>query len=193
MNITRETKNRRGPEAWHVEQKLLARRLAAHVVSAVEKSGARTVLVTSPTSGSGKSTLLQLIAPELDHIAPDRFRAYGRRVLDDTNPEEFGDDSRIKLIDGPSMLEADDFLTVSDRWMTAFDGALIVVMGRVSRRSSLETTVAWLEASGIRPIGIVFNELQAPSLTQRMHRLWARVTGNRVGGGLRRMFQRVPS
>jgi Mrp family chromosome partitioning ATPase len=193
MNTTDEYKTRRLPQPLDREQKLLARRLAAHVTAAVERSGARTILVTSPSSGSGKTTLLQLIAPELEHIAPQRFLAFGRRVLDDTGPEAFAEDNRIKLIDGPSMLEADDFLTINDRWMSAFDGALIVVMGRVSRRSALETTVSWLQDSGIRPIGIIFNEQASPSLAQRIAGAWAWVRGKGVRGGARRKFQRVPS
>lgn len=180
----------RAPEAGRAEQKHLARRLATHIVAAVDQAGARTVLVTSPCSGAGKSTLLRLISPELDHVAPKRFRAYGRRVLQETTPDFFPDD-RIKLVDGPSMLEADDYLGVSEAWMNAFDAALIVVMGRVSRRDQLQTTVEWLNACGIKPLGIIFNEHANPSFAARFARMWpwatAKFSGFRLG--LRRKFQ----
>jgi hypothetical protein len=187
-----KTLTQRAPEAGRAEYKHLARRLATHIVSAVDQAGARTVLVTSPCSGAGKSTLLRLISPELDHVAPKRYRAYGRRVLQETTPDFFPDD-RIKLVDGPSMLEAEDYLGVSEAWMNAFDAALIVVMGRVSRRDQLQTTVDWLNACGIKPIGIVFNEHANPSFADRFARLgpWAqgKLSGFRLG--IRRIFQRA--
>ena len=90
------------------------------------------------------------------------------------------------------MLEAEDYLGVSEAWINAFDAAIIVVMGRVSRRDQLKTTVDWLNACGIKPLGIIFNENANPSFAARFARMWpwatAKFSGLRLG--LRRKFQR---
>lgn len=150
-----------------VEQALVARKLAVQLSAAITESGKRIVLLTSPNQGDGKTFFIRLVAPELERIAPHRFRVLSTADLENTNPWHAEDD-RVLLVDGPAMLEGDGFLRLRKGWVSAFDGALILVMGRRTRAEDLEETASWLQAAKIEPIGIVWNENVCPPIVTRL-------------------------
>ena len=65
------------------------------------------------------------------------------------------------------------------RWMNAFDGAILVVLGRRTPSEDLTDAVKWLDDARIRVIGVVFNELCAPDPAVRLS-LWRRLWRTRT-------------
>ncbi len=154
-------------------EQVFARRLAVHVVSAIEDSNARKILVTSPNRGDGKTRFVQLIKPEMPNISTMSYLVLDMSQLVSTDPRMIPDDVLV-LVDGPAMLEGDGILRIPDDWMAALDGSIVVVMGRDTTRSALEDTVSFLDASDLPAVGVIYNEAQAPPLRQRMRNIEAR-------------------
>ena len=154
--------------SFEAKKRLLARRLAVRVVAAINDSGKNLILVTSPTKGAGKSLFVSLVAPELERVAPHRFHVLSTDELASMNPFAPPDD-RVLLVDGPAMLEQQGVINIRQGWISAFEGSLVLVVGRKTRREDLEETIAWLNASKIPPIGIIWNELVSPSVTDRIY------------------------
>lgn len=150
-----------------VSNKLVARRLAVLVADAIDESGKSTVLVTSTAPGAGKSLLIRMIEPELERIAPNRFRVVGTAELAEMDPWAPPDD-RVLLVDGPAVLLEDGFMGLRRGWVSAFDGALVLVVGRETRSDELLETAAWLRAAKIPIIGLIWNERVAPPLQFRI-------------------------
>jgi hypothetical protein len=172
---------------WKTAQSLVARKLAVQISAAIAESGKRIILVPSPSQGEGKTHLVGLIAPELERIAPYRFLVTSAAELSGLNPWHVPED-RVVLVDGPAMLEGEGFLKLRKGWMSAFEGSLIVVMGRKTTVEGLEETVNWLNASKIPPIGVVWNEYFCPPLGDRFRawlRWWRRPA---LARGLRRLL-----
>jgi hypothetical protein len=173
---------------WRIEPRLVARKLAVQLCAAVEASGKRVILVTSPNADEGKTFLMRLVGPELERVAPNRFRVLGASELENENPWHAPDD-RVLLVDGPPMLEGDGFLELRKGWVSAFEGALIVVMKRRTTRVELEETVDWLKAAKIPPLGVVWNEWACPTLRNRLQLLLQRLT--RPSEWMPRRFRRT--
>jgi len=85
----------------------------------------------------------------------------------------------VSLVHGPAILEVESVLTMNKRWSHVLDAALIVAMGRETERQALADTVALLQATGIRPLGIIYNEYACPHPMERLKRLrdWFRGEG----------------
>ena len=158
----------------------MARRLAVRVASAIETSGKRAILVTSTVNNAGKSLVVDLLRPELERVAPNRFRVVNTDELSAMDPWSLPDD-KVLLVDGPAVLDEAGFVDLRRGWISAFDGALVVVVGRETRREDLEGTVEWLEAAKIPLIGVIWNERVCPPLRTRMGSIgdtlsrWARL------------------
>ena len=90
-------------------EQVFARRLAVHVVSAIEDSNARKILVTSPNRGDGKTRFVQLIKPEMPNISTMSYLVLDMSQLVSTDPRMIPDDVLV-LVDGPAMLEGDGVL-----------------------------------------------------------------------------------
>ena len=151
-------------------RKLVARRLAVRVASAIETSGKRAIMVTSTTNNAGKSLVVDLLKAELERVAPNRFRVVDTTELAEMNPWSLPDD-KVLLVDGPAVLDEAGFVDLRRGWISAFDGALVVVVGRETRREDLAGTVEWLEAAKIPLIGLIWNERVCPPLRTRMRLL----------------------
>jgi hypothetical protein len=162
------------PTSDRVERQLLARRVAVHIAAAIEEAGARFVLLTSPGPGEGKTTFMDLVGHELAHFTTPPYHLLRHDALD-APPSSF-EGERVLLVHGPPMLHGEEILNLRDDWMDAFDGALIVVMGRRTRRDDLRRALAWLEAVDIRPLGLIYNEVIAPPFGARLDALrrWLR-------------------
>ena len=109
----------------------------------------------------------------LNMLIPADFTPGADRVL--MTPDGHHDritqmDDAVVVVDGPAMLAGDDVLDIPPLWMEAFDAAILVVMKRRTTTTKLEETVAWLEAAGIPPIGIVWNQHHFPPVTDVLDR-----------------------
>jgi len=176
--------------AWDVvsvqlERRLLARRTATMVAAAIEESGTKRVLVTSAYAKEGKTLFLDLVSREFEHCKSTlEIRVIdGDDIITDADPT--GTTSRgkvrlepkhlspdvVTLIKGPSVLDSEGMLHFRRDWFEEIDGALVVVMARRTGRKALRETVAWLEASGIKPIGLIYNEFASPPLADRLGRI----------------------
>ncbi|MCB9531306.1 MAG: hypothetical protein H6700_06040 [Myxococcales bacterium] len=148
-------------------ERLVARKLAVSLHASIRESGCETILLTSPSARAGKTFFASLMRPELDEIAPGKYLFVDHRQLSDYDPSRRPDGLTV-IVDGPAMMEGDGLLVVPQRWMQAFDGALLLVLGRDTPSEDLEDSVRWLDESRIRVIGVVFNELLAPDPTVRL-------------------------
>jgi len=162
-----------------LERQLLARRLAVHVSAAVRKSGCKCVLLTSPNRGDGKSAFIELLGAELEHFSQVPFRVLAADQLMQYDPDMMPED-RVVLVHGPAMLEGEEILNLRDDWIAAFDGAIVLVMGRKTHRRDLRRALDWLQAVGIEPIGLVYNEFMAPPLSARLAAFWRRMRASKA-------------
>lgn len=144
------------------------------MATAVTKAEAHFVLITSVSRGDGKTRLAATLKNELQTVAVDRYVVLTWRQLGTFHPSEFNL-STVVFVDGPAMLEGEEILQIPPDWMQAFDGALIVVMKRVTHRTELEEAASWLNAAGIPPIGVVWNEHRFPPFGIALERLRDRV------------------
>jgi Mrp family chromosome partitioning ATPase len=160
-DAAREASDARDRVTDLARRRLLARRIATQVVAATVTAGAKSVLICSVDSGAGKSTFLQLVAPELQHSAEVPVMVFDYRELAAIAPPTEADDVLV-YVDGPAMIGSEEILQVPDAWMRAFSGAIIVVNNRKTDRDGLTECVAWLRASGITPLGVIYNEFGVP-------------------------------
>ncbi len=174
-----------------IDQWREVRLLATSVAAALEDAGARFVLVTSPTAGDGKSLLVRALHHEFQSMGMSRFHLMGWEDLTRDEPR-LDDEQTIVLIDGPPLGEGDGVLRLPPDWLQAFDGALIVVQKRVSNRADLEQAVAWLRATGIQPLGVVWNEHGHPPIGSALRRLKARILGRGEGRELKQQKHPAP-
>lgn len=170
--------------SMQLDRRLLARRTATMVAAAIEESGTKRVLVTSAFKGEGKTLFLDLVRREFEHCKtsleirvvdgddivteaePDRRSSQSVRL----EPKHLSPDV-VTLVKGPSVLDSEGMLHFRRDWFEEIDGALIVVMGRKTGRKALKETVDWLEASGIKPIGLIYNEFASPPLGERLAKI----------------------
>ena len=138
------------------------------MVRAIEATDARVVLVTSAGDGEGKDFLMNVLAEELDTIAPGRFILVSRTRLR-RSPSELPKDRRAVVV-GPPVLSGSDILEVPQAWMGLFDGALVLAVKRFTLQSDLDATLRWLEASQIPPLGILWNEHRHPPVATAVKR-----------------------
>ncbi len=136
--------------------------LATTVASAIESADARFILVSSTGAGQGKTRLVRGLTQTL--------HARGYVFLDlpqlfESEPADFPRGTRV-IVDGPPMMEGQGLFVVPQRWLEAFDGAILVVAKRDTRRDELEQALAWLEASGTECVGLVWNDLAMPPARQ---------------------------
>ncbi len=165
------------------------RKLATQVAAAIERSGARFVLLTSVDANDGKSFLADLLAEEWASTAMERFDVFDWSRLTTLIPADFTPgadrvlltpdghhdritqaDDAVVVVDGPPMLAGDEVLDIPPLWMEAFDGAVLVVMKRRTMATKLEEAVAWLEAANIQPLGIVWNQHHFPPVLDVLDR-----------------------
>ena len=155
-----------------INERLVARKMAVSVHAAIRESGCRRVLITSPSKSSGTSHFVRVVAPELHAIAYNEYRFLRPADLEQFAPPR-EEDPQITLVDGPSMFDGDGLLSVPQDWMAAFDGAILVVMGRRTETEALKESVKWMADSRIKTIGIIWNDYVNPPPELRF-RLWKR-------------------
>lgn len=162
----------------HVDQWRQARQLTTAIADAVGRAGVRYVLVTSAGRGDGKTLLVNLVEQELRRMATGQYVVLSWELLGDFRPGDFPSPT-VVLVDGPPMREGGGILQIPHAWMEAFEGALVIVMKRVTPRADLEDVVSWLGSAGIRPLGVVWNEFRFPPTRTRLAQLRARLSGQR--------------
>ena len=160
-------------------ERLVARQLAVSIHAAIQRSGRKAILLTSPTERSGKSALARLIAPEFRAIAPNEYLFVRHQDLAEYDPHD-RPEHLVVIVDGPSMLDGDGLLVLPQRWMDAFEGAIMVIMGRSTRSDDLVDSLKWLDDAKIPTVGLVFNELFAPDPAIRVRRWWRWLRGGTV-------------
>lgn len=145
-----------------------ARLMATSIAAALETAQARFVLITSPSARNGKSLFVDLLQREFHALGLTRFLLMDWPDLVHYSPG--ASDDTIVLIDGPPLTEGEGIMQIPAEWLAALDGALIVVNKRKTRRDDLEQSVSWLRATGIEPLGLIWNEHGLPPLTDALRR-----------------------
>ncbi len=171
-----------------LNERLIARKLAVGLDAAIRESGCQTVLLTSPGKASGKTRFARVISPQFSVIAPDRYMILGVSDLAKLDPYQ-RPPGLVVIVDGPSMLDGDGLLGIPQHWMDAFDGAVLMVMGRQTRTDDLEQSVQWLDNARIKTIGIIFNEFISPEPSLRLKRWRRYLTGGTVVRDLLRVIR----
>lgn len=153
--------------------------LAARLIRCAKEAGACLVLVTSPHPGVGKTHLLQLVERCGPRICTERLAVGPAKELLDKLERGDGD-ADIWFLEGPALLDPNGALSMDPALWRAIDGAIVVAMGHVTTREDLRACNERLSALGVRPIGVVWNERDHPSIS----RFWSDAKARLVG-----MFQ----
>ncbi len=132
------------------------------------------MLLTSVGRREGKSVLMETLREELEAIAPERYLFVAEDQMTLYDPADIRQ-GRTVVVEGPSMLGGEGAMGIPARWMQSFDGALLIVMKRWTRRADMVEAVTWLRDAGIAPLGIVWNEVFAPPFGTRVALFWRRV------------------
>ncbi|MGM0575127.1 MAG: hypothetical protein ACQEXJ_05290 [Myxococcota bacterium] len=157
------------------ERRRKARQLAAGFQGAVDRSGARFVLVTSVAREDGLEQVMELVEPELRSPEGRRFHIISWEGLRLYDPQTMSK-ADVVLVPAPPLLEGEEILWLPRDWMDAFDGTILVVKKRVTRKRDLREAVTWLRAAGAPPIGFVWNEEDLPVRAAEGAATWRRAT-----------------
>lgn len=177
--VTTASRPRPAPRPLIGGQRLALRQLALSVHAAIRDSRCTTLLLTSPEDRTGKSVLASLLADEFAALAPDRYAIISHTELHEYDPAD-RPEGVVVIVDGPAILQGDGLIPIPRAWSEAFDGALVVVMGRFTDSERLETAIDWLDKMEVRVLGLVFNEHFCPPPAQRFARWRAWLRGGTV-------------
>jgi hypothetical protein len=137
---------------------VLARRLLAEgVAAALRGSSCRYILLVSARNGDGKSHLFQTLRTVLGAAEPDAWRFLDVDAAMDAAPEEFPSTCRV-IIDGAALLDGDGGIRLTPDWLSAIDGALIVLLAGRTTETEVAQLRARLDVLEIPPVGVVWND-----------------------------------
>ncbi len=149
--------------------------MAKGIRNCVAKVGARMILVTSAQPGDGKTMLLETLRDEFRAMEMGHIAFLGLGTLKKMAPSDF-DEYELVVIEGPSPGGDHLVLNLSRAWMQALDGAILIVMKRHTTRSALADMHEWVKVAGLRTLGVVWNEREAPPPRLRLLRWQNRFT-----------------
>ncbi len=153
-----------------LDQSRRDRLMATRIAAALDAADAHYVLITSPGHREGRTYLCHTLQREFRALGWRRFVFLSWQELEEHHPRDHGRSTTV-IVDGPPIAEGPGVLGIPPAWLEALDGALVVARKRVTNRSDLAQTVAWLEATHIPPVGVVFNEQGFPQLRQWLESL----------------------
>jgi Mrp family chromosome partitioning ATPase len=140
------------------KKEVLARRLLAEgVAAALRGSPRRHILVVSARSGDGKTHLFHTLESVLAVAEPQAWCFIDAETASEVRPGDFPAPCRV-LIDGAALLDGDGGIPLDDEWMTAVDGALIVLLAGRTTEDEVAQLRARLDALEIPPVGVVWND-----------------------------------
>lgn len=135
--------------------------LATQVLAAATRARTSCVLLTSAEREAGKTALAERMSLGLASAGFQRHVVLQWHELTHVDPKSIPADSLV-FIDGPALFAGVEILEVPHAWRARIDGAVVVVMKRQTRRVDLAETVAWLQAAGWPPIGVIWNLRRFP-------------------------------
>ena len=137
---------------------VLSRRLLAEGVSAALRgSTCRYILLVSARNGDGKSHLFHTLQTVLGAAEPEAWRFLDVDTAADAAPEDFSTACRV-IIDGAALLDGDGGVHLDERWMSAIDGALIILLAGRTTETEVAQLRARLDALDVPPVGVVWND-----------------------------------
>jgi len=137
---------------------VLARRLLAEgVAAALRGSNSRHILIVSARNGDGKSRLFYTLAAVLGAAEPESWRFLDVDTAATVDPEDIPATSRA-IIDGAALLDGDGGIRLTPAWLSAVDGALIVLLAGRTTETEVSQLRARLDILKIPPVGVVWND-----------------------------------
>lgn len=131
--------------------------------------------MTSVSKDDGLEQVMELVEPELRSPEGRRFHIISWEGLRLYDPQTMSK-ADIVLVPAPPLLEGEEILWLPRDWMDAFDGTILVVKKRVTRKRDIREAVTWLRAAGAPPIGVVWNEEELPPPGAEPSSAWRRAT-----------------
>jgi len=174
---------------------VLARRLLAEGVAAsLRASSSRHILIVSARNGDGKSRLYYTLAAVLGAAEPGSWRFLDVDTAANVAPEDIPAASRT-IIDGAALLDGDGGIRLTHAWLSAIDGALIVLLAGRTTETEVTQLRDRLDVLGIPPVGVVWNDRDDRGLPSLLGALRRRATSVRQmfpGGAARRSVDGNP-
>ncbi len=152
-----------------IKQQMSLRRLAKQFVSHVQSVEATKVLVTSFGSGDGKATFINGLYNELEKMGENLFIPLEGAQLKEASPDDYRD--QMVIVHGPAYSDIDGLHTLPERWLNAFDAAVVIVLVRHTRHKELKRLVDWLKTYHIQHVWLLWNERSAPPFEHIIPRL----------------------
>jgi Mrp family chromosome partitioning ATPase len=158
---------------------VLARRLLAEGVAAALRAGTgRNILIVSARNGDGKSRLFYTLAVALGAAEPGAWRFLDTDTARAIAPGDVPTTTRV-IIDGAALLDGDGGIRLSSEWLSAIDGALIVLLAGRTTEDEVAQLRARLDALEIPPVGVVWNDRDDRGLSSLLGALRRRATSVR--------------
>jgi hypothetical protein len=165
-------------ETHWARQQMSLRKLANQFLAKAKEAEAKRILVTSIKKGDGKALFISALASEMARLNQELVPIAGSN-LESVSPDRFED--KLVVVYGPAFLDVEGPHTIPERWMRAFDAAVIMVMSRDTKSGDLVDFVNWLKDYGFQNIWPVLNEFKAPASAQRWLLIKSRLGLAKVG------------
>ncbi len=150
-------------EILWARQQMSLRKLANQFLARLKNTNATRILITSVERGDGKARFIKELAGEMARVQQELIPLHAAN-LEFVNPDRFL--NKLVIVYGPSYTESNGLHTIPERWMRAFDAAVILVMLRKTKQRDLMHLVSWLKEYNIGHIWPIVNEFKAPNTSQ---------------------------
>ncbi len=176
-----QKRSRTAPTA-SAEELLAGRLLAEGVAAAVERTGARRLLVVSARRGDGRTHLIETLEAMVDDQQAGRTgQAWSFLTLAEAaarGPGTICEGCRL-VIDGPALLDGDGAIGLEPGWLEVVDGVIVVLLAGRTTEAELALVRARLEALQLPLLGAVWNERHdqgfGKALSRLRQRAWSRL------------------
>jgi Mrp family chromosome partitioning ATPase len=166
-------------DAGAPKKEVFARRLLAEgVAAALRGTPCRYILVVSARSGDGKSHLFSTLESVLAVAEPQAWCFLDVNAAAEVSPSDFQAPCRV-VIDGAALLDGDGGIELNEEWMSALDGALIILLAGRTTEDEVAQLRARLDALEIPPVGVVWNDRDDRGLPSLLGALKRRATAVR--------------
>jgi len=169
-----DTASAGAPKKDVLERRLLAEGVAA----ALRGTTCRFILVVSARTGDGKSYLFHTLRSVLSVAEPEAWRFLDVDDAARFSPSDIPAPCRA-VIDGAALLDGDGGIRLNDEWMSALDGALIVLLAGRTTEEEVAQLRSRLDGLEIPPVGVVWNDRDDRGLPSLLGALRRRATSVR--------------
>ncbi len=156
-----------------IKQQMGLRKLAKQFRSIADATSSKRILVTSVQRGDGKAKFINELHAELTKMNEPTFVAIEAEKLHNLSPHKYG--KEIVVVYGPAYMESFGLHMLPEKWLNAFDAAVVIVMVRSTTSKELIEMLDWLKEYGIEQIWLVWNEHFAPPTEMIWPRLMRRL------------------